>query len=77
MKIFLWYFNFQVGLNETPLTKALIAGHFGLAERLILENTDVDYLNDGNISSKQTKKSYSNCFLIYISFYIELSKFSL
>jgi len=37
----------QVGLNETPLTKALVAGQFGLAEKLILENTDVDYLNDG------------------------------
>ena len=39
--------SLQVGLNETPLTKALVAGQFGLAEKLILENTDVDYLNDG------------------------------
>jgi hypothetical protein len=38
---------FQVGLNETPLTKALIHGQFGLAEKLIVENTDVDFLNDG------------------------------
>ena len=46
----------QVGLNETPLTKALISGHFGLAEKLIVENSDIDFLNDG----KENFKVYLN-----------------
>ena len=41
-------FAARLGLNETDLTRALIAGNFPLAERLISRETnDADYLNDG------------------------------
>ena len=37
----------QVGLNDTPLTRALAMGEFELAERLIMSLNDPEYLNDG------------------------------
>ena len=41
-------FAARLGLNETDLTRALIAGNFPLAESIIsLETNDADYLNDG------------------------------
>ena len=41
-------FAARLGLHETDLTRALIAGDFSLAERIISRETeDVDFLNDG------------------------------
>ena len=41
-------FAARLGLHETDLTRALIAGDFALAERIISTQTDdVDFLNDG------------------------------
>ena len=41
-------FAARLGLHETDLTKALIAGDFALAERIISrENDGADFLNDG------------------------------
>ena len=40
----------QVGLNDTPLTRALAMGEFDLAERLIMSLNDPEYLNDGKFT---------------------------
>lgn len=44
-------FRARIGLNETTLTRALARGDFALAEKLIEEATDVEYLNDGALSA--------------------------
>ena len=38
----------RIGLNETPLTKAIAAGNFDLAEKFIHDASDPEYLNDGS-----------------------------
>ena len=40
----------QVGLNDTPLTRALAMGDFDLAESLIMTMNDPEYLNDGKFA---------------------------
>jgi hypothetical protein len=37
----------QIGINDTPLTSALENGDFKTAEKLIEENEDPSYLNEG------------------------------
>ena len=37
----------QIGLNDTPLTRALALGDFELAEQIIMTLNDPEYLNDG------------------------------
>ena len=37
----------QIGLNDTPLTRALAMGDFDLAESIIMTINDPEYLNDG------------------------------
>ena len=44
-------FRARIGLNETGLTRALARGDFGLAETIIEEATDPDYLNDGALAA--------------------------
>jgi hypothetical protein len=39
----------QIGINDTPLTSALEKGDFRTAEKLIEENEDSSYLNEGII----------------------------
>ena len=40
----------QIGLNDTPLTRALAMGDFDLAESIIMTINDPEYLNDGEHS---------------------------
>jgi len=44
-------FRARIGLNETTLTRALARGDFALAEKIIEEATDVEFLNDGALSA--------------------------
>ncbi len=37
----------RIGLNETPLTRAMASGQFALAEELVQVAVDPEYLNDG------------------------------
>jgi hypothetical protein len=37
----------QIGINDTPLTSAIEKGDFKTAERLIEENEEPSYLNEG------------------------------
>jgi hypothetical protein len=39
----------QIGINDTPLTSALEKGDFRTAEKLIEENEEPSYLNEGII----------------------------
>lgn len=39
----------QIGINDTPLTSALGKGDFKTAEKLIEENEEPSYLNEGII----------------------------
>jgi hypothetical protein len=39
----------QIGINDTPLTSALEKGDFKTAEKLIEENDEPSYLNEGII----------------------------
>lgn len=41
----------RIGLNETALTRALGRGDFALAERIIEEATDPEFLNDGALAA--------------------------
>lgn len=41
----------RIGLNETTLTRALGRGDFALAERIIEEATDPEFLNDGALAA--------------------------
>lgn len=41
----------RIGLNETTLTKALLRGHYVMAENIIEETTDIDFLNDGALAA--------------------------
>ncbi|XP_049787803.1 uncharacterized protein LOC126191107 isoform X1 [Schistocerca cancellata] len=40
-------YHAQIGINDTPITRALEEGQFKLAQQLILENTDRSYLDEG------------------------------
>jgi len=44
-------FRARIGLNETTLTRALARGDFALAEKIIEEATDIEFLNDGALSA--------------------------
>ena len=44
-------FRARIGLNETGLTRALARGDFTLAEKLIEEASDPEYLNDGALAA--------------------------
>ena len=44
-------FRARIGLNETPLTQALARGEFSEAERIILNATDPEFLNDGALAA--------------------------
>jgi len=44
-------FRARIGLNETTLTRALARGDFAMAEKIIEEATDVEFLNDGALSA--------------------------
>lgn len=44
-------FRARIGLNETSLTRALGRGDFALAEKIIEEATDPEFLNDGALSA--------------------------
>ena len=44
-------FRARIGLNETGLTRALARGDFSLAEKLIEEASDPEYLNDGALAA--------------------------
>ena len=44
-------FRARIGLNETGLTRALATGDFSVAEKIIEETTDVEYLNDGALAA--------------------------
>jgi hypothetical protein len=39
----------QIGINDTPLTSAIEKGDFKTAEKLIEENEEPSYLNEGII----------------------------
>jgi hypothetical protein len=39
----------QIGINDTPLTSALEKGDYKTAEKLIEENEEPSYLNEGII----------------------------
>lgn len=40
-------FHVEFGINETSLTRALESGSYGAAERLIRENINPSYLDEG------------------------------
>ena len=40
-------FHVEFGINETPLTRALEGGQYTHAERLIRENLNPSYLDEG------------------------------
>jgi len=44
-------FRARIGLNETSLTKSLARGDFTLAEKIIEETTDPEFLNDGALAA--------------------------
>lgn len=44
-------FRARIGLNETGLTRALARGDFTIAEKIIEETTDIEYLNDGALAA--------------------------
>eukprot|EP00092_Neocalanus_flemingeri_P007283 GFUD01007865.1.p1 GENE.GFUD01007865.1~~GFUD01007865.1.p1 ORF type:complete len:1241 (-),score=282.81 GFUD01007865.1:403-4125(-) len=44
-------FRARIGLNETTLTRALARGDFAMAEKIIEEATDIEFLNDGALSA--------------------------
>jgi len=44
-------FRARIGLNETGLTRALARGDFTVAEKLIEEASDPEYLNDGALAA--------------------------
>jgi len=44
-------FRARIGLNETTLTRALARGDFAMAEKIIEEATDPEFLNDGALSA--------------------------
>jgi len=44
-------FRARIGLNETALTRALARGDFAMAEKIIEEATDIEFLNDGALSA--------------------------
>jgi hypothetical protein len=48
----------QIGINDTPLTAALEKGDFKTAEKLIEENVEASYLNEGIVIVYSGKMQY-------------------
>jgi hypothetical protein len=51
----------QIGINDTPLTSAIEMGDFKTAEKLIEENVEPSYLDEGIVVVYSGKMLYKLC----------------